>query len=203
MILLKELDRRVVGTSGNKVRFALFECEHCKAQVVRQKQNGIRDLSCGCIRYALTSVSNTIHGDSKKKSEYYNLFGIWAGMRDRCNRKSNQDYKYYGGKGIIVEDIWNDYLEFKRWSLLNGYEPNKNLQIDRIDGNKNYCPENCRWVSPTINQRNRDCVILNAEKANEIRVLLTKDISISEIANMYGVHQDTIKDIKKGKTWQH
>ena len=124
-------------------------------------------------------------------------------MRDRCNRKTNQDYKYYGGKGIIVETVWDDYLEFKKWSLLNGYEPNKNLQIDRIDGSKNYCPENCRWVSPTINQRNRDCVILNTEKANEIRVLLTKDINISEIANMYGVHPDTIKDIKKGKTWQH
>ena len=203
MILLKELDRREVGSSGNKVRFALFECEHCKAQVVRQKQNGIRDLSCGCVRYALTSVSNTIHGDSNKKAEYYNLFGIWAGMRDRCNRKSNQDYKYYGGKGIIVEDIWIDYLEFKKWSILNGYEPNRNLQIDRIDSNKNYSPDNCRWVTPKINQRNRDCVLLSMEKAEEIRVLIAKGIPILEIANMYGVHKDSINDIKKGKTWQH
>ena len=203
MILLKELDRREVGSSGNKVRFALFECEHCKTEVVRQKHNGLRDLSCGCIRYELSSKAITKHGDSNKKSKYKNLFGIWARMRDRCNRKTNEDYKYYGGKGIIVESIWDDYLEFKKWSLLNGYEPNKNLQIDRKDGNKNYCPENCRWVSPTVNQRNRDCVILNTEKANEIRVLLTKDINISEIANMYGVHPDTIKDIKKGKTWQH
>ena len=203
MILLKELDRREVGSSGNKVRFALFECEHCKTEVVRQKHNGLRDLSCGCIRYELSSKAITKHGDSNKKSKYKNLFGIWARMRDRCNRKTNEDYKYYGGKGIIVESIWDDYLEFKKWSLLNGYEPNKNLQIDRKDGNKNYCPENCRWVSPKINQRNRDCVILSIEKANEIRVLLTKDINISEIANMYGVHPDTIKDIKKGKTWQH
>lgn len=203
MILLKELDRREVGSSGNKVRFALFECEHCKTEVVRQKHNGLRDLSCGCIRYELSSKAITKHGDSNKKSKYKNLFGIWARMRDRCNRKTNEDYKYYGGKGIIVESIWDDYLEFKKWSLLNGYEPNKNLQIDRKDGNKNYCPENCRWVSPKINQRNRDCVILSIEKANEIKVLLTKDINISEIANMYGVHPDTIKDIKKGKTWQH
>ena len=203
MILLKELDRREVGSSGNKVRFALFECEHCKTEVVRQKQNGLRDLSCGCIRYVLTSSSNTIHGDSSKNAEYHNLFGIWARMRDRCNRISNEDYKYYGGKGIVVDPMWDDYLEFKKWSLLNGYERNKNLQIDRIDGNKNYSPDNCRWVTPKINQRNRDCVLLSMEKAEEIRVLIHKGIPIAEIANMYGVHKDTINDIKKGKTWQH
>lgn len=203
MIILKELDRREVGSSGNKVRFALFECEHCKAQVVRQKQNGVRDLSCGCVRYELTSVSNAIHGDSNKKADYHNLFGLWAGMRDRCNRKSNQDYKYYGGKGIKVESIWDDYLEFKKWSILNGYEPKKKLQIDRIDSNKNYTPDNCRWVTPQVNQRNRDCVLLNMEKAEEIRVLISKGIPILEIANMYGVHKDTINDIKRGKTWQH
>ena len=201
MILLKELDRREVGSSGNKVRFALLECEHCKAQVVRQKQNGIRDLSCGCVRYALTSVSNTIHGDSNKKAEYYNLFGIWAGMRDRCNRKSNQDYKYYGGKGIIVEDIWIDYLEFKKWSILNSYEPNKNLQIDRIDSNKNYSPDNCRWVDAKTNQRNRDCIILNEEKANEIRTLIYSGLDDIEISKMYKVHKDTIRDIRTGRTW--
>ena len=203
MKLIEDLDRWEIGNSGNKVRFALFECEFCKNQIIKQKQNGLRDFSCGCTRYKLSSKSITKHGDSNKKAEYYNLFGIWAGMRDRCNRKSNQDYKYYGGKGIIVEDIWIDYLEFKKWSILNGYEPNKNLQIDRIDSNKNYSPDNCRWVTPKINQRNRDCVLLSMEKAEEIRVLIAKGIPILEIANMYGVHKDSINDIKKGKTWKH
>ncbi len=203
MKLLEDLDRREIGNSGNKVRFALFECEFCKNQIIKQKQNGLRDFSCGCTRYNLSSKSLTIHGDSNKNSKYKNLFGIWSGMRDRCNRKTNQDYKYYGAKGIIVENIWNDYLEFKKWSILNGYEPNKNLQIDRIDSNKNYSPENCRWVSPKINQRNRDCVLLDMTKANEIRILLTKEIPISKIAEMYKVHPDTVKDINKGKTWQH
>ena len=202
MILLKELDRRPVGTNGNKVRFALFECEHCGKQLEKQKTNGLRDFSCGCIRYELTSKSNQKHGDANKKSEYYNLFGIWARMRDRCNRTTNQDYKYYGGKGIIVESIWDDYLEFKKWSLLNGYEKNQNLQIDRIDGNKNYCPENCRWVTPKVNQRNRDCVILNEEKALEIRILLKKGIKISELAIMYNVNKTTIGNIKSNRTWQ-
>ena len=201
MILLKELDRRAVGSNGNKTRFALFECEHCGKQVEKQKNNGLRDFSCGCARYELTSKSNAIHGDSNSNAEYYNLWSTWRNMRDRCNRKSNQDYKYYGGKGIIVEDIWIDYLEFKKWSILNSYEPNKNLQIDRLDSNKNYSPDNCRWVDAKTNQRNRDCIILNEEKANEIRTLIYSGLDDIEISKMYKVHKDTIRDIRTGRTW--
>ena len=202
MLLIEELDRRSVGTSGNKVRFALFQCEICGSSIEKQKQNGLRDKSCGCIRYELSGASNTIHGDSKKESIYHNLFSLWAGMRDRCNRPSNQDYIYYGAKGIIVESEWDSYLEFKKWSLLNGYIPKQNLQIDRIDSNKNYCSSNCRWVTPKVNQRNRDCVILSEEKANEIRLLISSNVSIADIAIMYKVHKDTIKYIKRGKTWK-
>lgn len=201
MILLKELDRRAVGSNGNKTRFALFECEHCGKQVEKQKHNGLRDFSCGCARYELASKSNAIHGDSNSNAEYYNLWSTWCNMRDRCNRKSNQDYKYYGGKGIRVDHIWDDYLEFKKWSILNGYERNKNLQIDRIDGNKNYSPDNCRWVDAKTNQRNRDCIILNEEKANEIRTLIYSGLDDIEISKMYKVHKDTIRDIRTGRTW--
>ena len=201
MILLKELDRRAVGSNGNKTRFALFECEHCGKQVEKQKNNGLRDFSCGCARYELTSKSNAIHGDSNSNAEYYNLWSTWRNMRDRCNRSTNQDYQYYGGKGIVVCNEWNDYLEFKKWSILNSYEPNKNLQIDRIDSNKNYSPDNCRWVDAKTNQRNRDCIILNEEKANEIRTLIYSGLDDIEISKMYKVHKDTIRDIRTERTW--
>lgn len=201
MILLKELDRRAVGSNGNKTRFALFECEHCGKQVEKQKNNGLRDFSCGCARYELTSKSNAMHGDSNSNAEYYNLWSTWCNMRDRCNRSTNQDYQYYGGKGIVVCNEWNDYLEFKKWSILNGYILNGNLQIDRIDSNKNYSPDNCRWVDAKTNQRNRDCIILNEEKANEIRTLIYSGLDDIEISKMYKVHKDTIRDIRTGRTW--
>ena len=201
MILLKELDRRAVGSNGNKTRFALFECEHCGKQVEKQKNNGLRDFSCGCARYELTSKSNAIHGDSNSNAEYYNLWSTWRNMRDRCNRSTNQDYQYYGGKGIVVCNEWNDYLEFKKWSILNGYTLNGKLQIDRIDSNKNYSPDNCRWVDAKTNQRNRDCIILNEEKANEIRTLIYSGLDDIEISKMYKVHKDTIRDIRTGRTW--
>lgn len=201
MILLKELDRRAVGSNGNKTRFALFECEHCGKQVEKQKNNGLRDFSCGCARYELTSKSNAIHGDSNSNAEYYNLWSTWRNMRDRCNRSTNQDYQYYGGKGIVVCNEWNDYLEFKKWSILNDYTLNGKLQIDRIDGNKDYSPDNCRWVDAKTNQRNRDCIILNEEKANEIRTLIYSGLDDIEISKMYKVHKDTIRDIRTGRTW--
>lgn len=203
MKLIKELDRRPVGENGNKVRFAEFECDICGEHVVVQKQNGIRYKSCGCVRYELSAKASTTHGDSNPKSVYKRLFATWSKMKDRCYRESNKDYKYYGAKGIEVDPLWiNDYMEFKKWSLLNGYEPNKKLQIDRKDGNKNYCPDNCRWVDAKTNQRNRDCVLLNMEKANEIRILISKKISSREISEMYGVSVDTISDIRRGKTWK-
>lgn len=202
MELIKLLDRRPIGNNGNKIRFAVFKCAYCNTEVERQLQNGKRDLSCGCMRYNLTSASNTVHGDSKVDAEYHLLYGIWCGMRDRCYRETNQDYIYYGAKGIKLCEAWHtDYGEFKRWSLLNGYVKGNSLQIDRIDANLDYCPTNCRWVTPKVNQRNRDCVLLDENKANEIRTLFSHNLTDTEIASMYNVHPDTIGDIRRGKTW--
>jgi hypothetical protein len=84
------------------------------------------------------------------------IFRIWTGMRHRCHGKINPNRagsKYYAMKGIKVCDLWRDnFSEFERWALLNGYQDN--LQIDRIDGNGNYEPSNCRWVTPSEQARN-------------------------------------------------
>ena len=82
------------------------------------------------------------HGDSKSR-----LYHTWIAMKHRCN---NLDDKNYGGKGIKICSEWvNDFIVFKKWSILNGYR--NDLSIDRIDSDKNYCPENCRWITPSEN----------------------------------------------------
>lgn len=80
------------------------------------------------------------------------LYHAWSEMRRRCNGKCT-NHQYYGDKGISYCGEWEDFDVFAKWSLENGYAPG--LEIDRIDGDKDYSPENCRWVTHKKNSRNR------------------------------------------------
>lgn len=78
------------------------------------------------------------------------LYRIWYNMQTRCYNKKHERFPCYGGKGIKVCDIWlNSYEAFKKWALNNGYTDE--LTIDRIDSDKDYCPDNCRWISLSFN----------------------------------------------------
>jgi hypothetical protein len=82
------------------------------------------------------------------------LYSIYQGMTRRCYYPDNQNYKYYGGKGIVICNEWKtDFSAFKKWALENGYQDN--LTIDRINTNGNYEPSNCRWVSMKEQCNNR------------------------------------------------
>lgn len=62
--------------------------------------------------------------------------------------------EYYAKRGITVCDEWrHSYKPFERWALTNGWK--KGLQLDRINNNKGYSPDNCRFVTRTQNMRNR------------------------------------------------
>lgn len=81
------------------------------------------------------------------------LFNVWQTMKGRCENPNRLKYKDYGGRGIKVCEEWQEAKNFVLWALSNGYE--KGLQLDRIDNDGNYCPANCRFVTPKENSRNR------------------------------------------------
>lgn len=82
------------------------------------------------------------------------LKSIYNGMRLRCYNENNINYKYYGGKGVTICDEWLlSFENFFDWAINNGY--NENLTIDRIDSEKEYSPDNCKWSTKKEQAYNR------------------------------------------------
>lgn len=78
---------------------------------------------------------------------------IHFNMIQRCTNPNSTYFHRYGGRGITVCHEWRTRNNFKEWALSHGYR--NDLTIDRIDNDKGYSPDNCRWVTPSQNCCNR------------------------------------------------
>lgn len=132
---------------GSIVWLCQCDCGNAKevAAKLLKKHN---TLSCGCYRKEQTRKANTTHGMYK-----HQLYWRWNSMINRCTKPSQRCYKSYGGRGITVCDEWKTFEPFAEWALSHGYE--KDLSLERIDVNGNYCPENCTWIPVCEQNKNR------------------------------------------------
>ena len=92
----------------------------------------------------------------RKRVIKHPLFPFWSALLQRCGvRKgaSEHDKKNYSLRGITICKGWLSFDAFESWCMTHGYR--KGMQLDRIDTNKGYSPDNCRFVSPKENQHNR------------------------------------------------
>ena len=78
---------------------------------------------------------------------------VYYSMKARCYDKNHTGYKWYGGKGIKVSEEFDTVQKFREWALENGAD--FGLELDRIDVNGDYSPNNCRWITGAENKRNR------------------------------------------------
>ena len=139
----------------------IYNCTCDCGNTCEVKQSELRSgktKSCGCIRSEnaaqISQQYVKTHGDKGTK-----LYQAWSAMKYRCNNPNSEYYHLYGGRGIKVcpewdgpdgyikfkEDMYESYLNAIQYYGLEGQE--HKLSIDRIDVNKGYCKENCRWVT--------------------------------------------------------
>ena len=135
----------------NKHGRRLFKCKcDCGKDVARSLQyltTAIKP-NCHCLR-------GVTHGMSRTR-----IYSIHKGIKQRCRNTNCSIYYKYGEKGIDVCDEWyNSFEAFKDWAFANGYDDK--LTIDRIDNNKGYFPENCRWADYTTQNTNMSLLKTN------------------------------------------
>lgn len=145
--------------------------------------------SCGCVLKNSNTKRLRIHGHTSNGVQS-SEFSTWEGMKSRCYNKNQKQYKDYGGRGITVCDRW--IHSFENFLSDMGRKPTNKYSIDRIDNNKGYCPENCRWVTRDEQSANkRSTIFINKDG---------KLFTPSQLSKVYNIPYSTVKNrMKVGK----
>jgi hypothetical protein len=125
---------------GNTYKHVVYECE-CGKREIAQLCNAKKGVSCGCLnkrskKHMMTKTS---------------IYARWSSMIARCHSPGTKRYKDYGARGIVVCEAWHTFENF----LEDMGHPENGLTLDRIDNDKGYSKDNCRWCSPKAQSRNR------------------------------------------------
>ena len=148
-VLLEDLGMRYpTEKSKKKKRFGLYKCQYCGKEFEAGTQDVKRGKtrSCGCYKKQLDKEKSVTHGLT-----YHPLYNTWNGMKQRCINPREKGYENYGARGIEVCERWLDIKNFIE-DMYPSWE--EGLTLDRVDVNGNYEVGNCRWATPSIQQRN-------------------------------------------------
>lgn len=173
--------RVVSEAAGSTPKDKLFDtvCELCGRQAVMFGGNirrAVRGGSSGC----KCSTRSRTHG-----LYAHRLFKTWHGMMRRCHCETHEAFEHYGGRGIVVCDEWRvSPAAFIDWCEASGWS--EGMQIDRINNDLGYFPDNCRIVTPIENGNNK--------RNNRILDFGVRKITVAQAAREFGLKKTTIKE---------
>lgn len=157
---------------SSRIWECLCQCGN-RSLVPSNRLNSGKTKSCGCLKKT-SNIKHNMH----KSCEY----NAWRAMRERCLSKSRHYWDYYGSRGIGVCDRWN---KFENFYADMGKRPSNKHSLDRIDNNRGYSPDNCRWATRTEQMRNtRGCSFLTWQG---------KTKTLTEWSIETGIDNDTIR----------
>lgn len=125
------------------------------------------------------------------RKEFRFTYKTWKEMRQRCNNKNNHAYNNYGGRGITICKEWDSFEKFFEDMGVK----TDGMSLDRINNNKGYSPDNCRWATKKEQALNR--------RSNRRIAYDGKIMTISEWAESIGMKFDTLwMRLNRGKTFK-
>lgn len=158
----------------------LLNCKICGKEYRKVPSTAAKSKYCS---WLCSHQSKKTHGMDGTK-----IYRVWVEMKRRCLNQNYIGYHDYGGRGISVCESWYTFENF--YADMGGI-PFPGAQIDRIDNNGNYEPENCRWVTRQENNRNK--------RSNVIVQLNGKSVCLAVACREIGVDYYKLKDRRKRK----
>lgn len=122
--------------------------------------------------------NHVTHGMSNTR-----LYSIWRDMKNRCNGLKEKDKKNYFDRGITYCTDWEMFEPFKDWAISHGYKDG--LTIDRIDNDKGYSPDNCRWVTRAEQNNNT--------RQNHLITYNNETHTLNQWASILGINPSTLR----------